>query len=103
MTPVRWAQAQLQANTLFSPKSFVFAWDENEIVRFGMTYVDRTRGRARNREERALKAKRAALYVRVSSGEQNAGAQERTLRDYVQRRRWKVEQIYRDQGVSGAS
>jgi len=50
-----------------------------------------------------VKAKRAALYVRVSSGEQNTGAQERELRDYVQRRGWKLQQIYRDQGQSGAS
>jgi len=50
-----------------------------------------------------LKSKRAAVYVRVSSGEQNTGAQERALRDYVQRRGWKLQQIYRDQGVSGAS
>ena len=50
-----------------------------------------------------MKAKRAAIYVRVSSGEQNTGAQERALREYVQRRGWKVQQIYRDQGVSGAS
>ena len=50
-----------------------------------------------------MKAKRAALYVRVSSGEQNTGAQERALREYVQRRGWKFQQIYRDQGVSGAS
>jgi DNA invertase Pin-like site-specific DNA recombinase len=39
----------------------------------------------------------------VSSGEQNTGAQERALREYVQRRGWKFQQIYRDQGVSGAS
>jgi DNA invertase Pin-like site-specific DNA recombinase len=51
----------------------------------------------------AVKAKRAALYVRVSSGEQNTGAQERALRDYVQRRGWKLQYIYRDQGISGAS
>jgi DNA invertase Pin-like site-specific DNA recombinase len=49
-----------------------------------------------------VKTKRAALYVRVSSGEQNTGAQERALREYVQRRGWKVQQIYWDQGVSGA-
>ena len=49
-----------------------------------------------------MKTKRAALYVRVSSTEQNTGAQERALRDYVQRRGWKLQQIYRDQGVSGA-
>jgi DNA invertase Pin-like site-specific DNA recombinase len=50
-----------------------------------------------------MKAKRAALYLRVSSGEQNTGAQERALREYIQRRDWKSQQIYRDQGVSGAS
>jgi DNA invertase Pin-like site-specific DNA recombinase len=50
-----------------------------------------------------MKTKRAALYVRVSSGEQNTGAQERALREYVQRRGWKLQQIYRDHGVSGAS
>jgi DNA invertase Pin-like site-specific DNA recombinase len=50
-----------------------------------------------------VKAKRAAIYVRVSSGEQNTGAQERALRDYAQRRGWKLQQIYRDQGHSGAS
>jgi DNA invertase Pin-like site-specific DNA recombinase len=50
-----------------------------------------------------VKTKRAALYTRVSSGEQNTEAQERALREYVQRRGWTVQQIYRDQGVSGAS
>jgi DNA invertase Pin-like site-specific DNA recombinase len=50
-----------------------------------------------------VKTKRAALYVRVSSGEQNTGAQERALREYVQRRGWKLQQVYRDQGVSGSS
>jgi DNA invertase Pin-like site-specific DNA recombinase len=50
-----------------------------------------------------VKIKGAALYVRVSSGEQNTGAQERALREYVQRRGWKSQQIYRDHGISGAS
>jgi len=50
-----------------------------------------------------VKTKQAALYVRVSSGEQNTGAQERALREYVQRRGWKLQQIYLDQCVSGAS
>jgi DNA invertase Pin-like site-specific DNA recombinase len=50
-----------------------------------------------------VKTKRAALYVRVSSGEQNTGAQERALREYIQRRGWKLQLIYKDQGVSGAS
>lgn len=50
-----------------------------------------------------MKAKRAALYVRVSTGEQNSEPQERALREYVHRRGWKVQKIYRDQGISGAS
>ena len=50
-----------------------------------------------------MKAKRAAIYVRVSSGEQNTEPQERSLRAYVQRRGWKVQKVYRDQGVSGAT
>src|SRR6266478_4952445 len=50
-----------------------------------------------------MKTKRAALYVRVSSGEQNTGAQEQALKEYVQRRGWIVQTIYRDQGVYGAS
>jgi DNA invertase Pin-like site-specific DNA recombinase len=50
-----------------------------------------------------MKTKRAALYVRVSTNEQNTGAQERALREYVQRRGWKLQKIYRDQGLSGTS
>jgi DNA invertase Pin-like site-specific DNA recombinase len=42
------------------------------------------------------------MYVRVSSGE-HTGAQERELRHYVQRRGWKLQQICRDHGISGAS
>ena len=43
-----------------------------------------------------MKQKRAALYVRVSSGEQHTEAQERALREYVQRRAWVLHKIYRD-------
>ncbi len=50
-----------------------------------------------------MKTKLAALYVRVSTNEQDTGAQERALREYVQRREWKMQKVYRDQGVSGAS
>lgn len=50
-----------------------------------------------------MKTKRAALYVRVSTNEQDTGAQERALREYVQRRGWKLQKTYRDQGQSGAS
>ena len=37
-----------------------------------------------------MSRKRAALYTRVSSGEQNTEAQERALREYVQRRGWEI-------------
>jgi DNA invertase Pin-like site-specific DNA recombinase len=50
-----------------------------------------------------VKTKRAALYVRVSTNEQDTEAQERALREYVQRRGWKLQKIYRDQGLPGAS
>jgi DNA invertase Pin-like site-specific DNA recombinase len=43
-----------------------------------------------------MKKKRAALYVRVSSGEQHTEMQERALREYVQRRGWELHKIYRD-------
>jgi DNA invertase Pin-like site-specific DNA recombinase len=43
-----------------------------------------------------MKQKRAALYVRVSSGEQHTESQERALREYVQRRAWVLHKIYRD-------
>jgi DNA invertase Pin-like site-specific DNA recombinase len=42
-----------------------------------------------------MKQKRS-LYVRVSSGEQHTEAQERALREYVQRRGWLQHKIYRD-------
>jgi len=43
-----------------------------------------------------MKQKRAALYVRVNSGEQHTEAQERALHEYVQRRGWVPYKIYRD-------
>src|SRR6266446_2080556 len=43
-----------------------------------------------------MKSKRAALYVRVSCGEQHTESQERALREYVQRRAWVLHKIYRD-------
>jgi hypothetical protein len=50
-----------------------------------------------------MKTRRAALYVRVSSGKQNTEPQEKALREYVQRRGWAVHKLYRDKGVSGAT
>jgi DNA invertase Pin-like site-specific DNA recombinase len=49
-----------------------------------------------------MKRKRAALYVRVSSGEQHTEMQERALREYVQRRGWLSHKIYRDK-ITGAT
>lgn len=49
-----------------------------------------------------MKPKRAALYVRCSTTEQNTEAQERSLKEYCQRRGWIVHKVYRDKGISGA-
>jgi hypothetical protein len=49
-----------------------------------------------------MKSKRAAAYVRVSSFDQNTEAQETALREYVQRRGWTLNKIYRDEGICGA-
>src|SRR5450631_495550 len=49
-----------------------------------------------------MKRKRAALYVRVSTDEQNTNAQERALKEYVQRRGWLLYHIYKDTGISGS-
>jgi DNA invertase Pin-like site-specific DNA recombinase len=48
-----------------------------------------------------MKLKRAAVYARVSTGEQNTEVQERSLREYVNRRGWQLHKIYRDKGISG--
>src|SRR5262245_15102701 len=50
----------------------------------------------------AKKAKRAALYVRVSTDHQSVENQIRELRQIAERRGWTVEEIYRDAGISGA-
>jgi DNA invertase Pin-like site-specific DNA recombinase len=60
--------------------------DEFQISLFNMHAQGKTR----------MKQKRAALYVRVSSGEQHTESQERALRAYVQRRAWVLHKIYRD-------
>ena len=48
-----------------------------------------------------MKAKRVAIYVRVSTNEQDTEGQEAELREYVERRGWSYE-VYRDKGQSGA-
>jgi len=50
-----------------------------------------------------MKQKRAALYVRVSSGEQHTEMQERALREYVQRRGWSQHKVYRDKRTGAAA
>ena len=47
-------------------------------------------------------AKRAAIYVRVSTDKQTIENQLRELRRVAERRGWKVVQEYRDAGISGA-
>ena len=48
-----------------------------------------------------MKTKRAAIYVRVSTPEQDTGLQETELLEYVESRGWSYV-VYRDQGQSGA-
>jgi DNA invertase Pin-like site-specific DNA recombinase len=50
---------------------------------------------------RVMKAKRVAIYVRVSTIEQDTEGQEAELREYVESRGWSYE-VYRDRGQSGA-
>jgi DNA invertase Pin-like site-specific DNA recombinase len=48
------------------------------------------------------KAKRAALYVRVSTDHQSVENQIRELKQVAERRGWTVVETYRDAGISGA-
>jgi DNA invertase Pin-like site-specific DNA recombinase len=48
-----------------------------------------------------METKRAAIYVRVSTAEQDTGLQETELREYVERRGWSYV-VYRDKAQSGA-
>jgi DNA invertase Pin-like site-specific DNA recombinase len=52
-------------------------------------------------EEGMNEKKRTAIYVRVSTAEQNTDAQESELREYCARRGWSCT-VYRDHGQSGA-
>jgi DNA invertase Pin-like site-specific DNA recombinase len=52
-------------------------------------------------EDEMNEKKRAAIYVRVSTAEQNTDAQESELREYCARRGWGCV-LYRDHGQSGA-
>ena len=48
------------------------------------------------------KAKRAAIYLRVSTGEQTVGNQHRELEAAAASRGWSVVAVYADEGISGA-
>lgn len=48
-----------------------------------------------------MKAKRAAIYVRVSTNEQETDMQETELKEYCENRSWSCT-VYRDRGQSGA-
>jgi DNA invertase Pin-like site-specific DNA recombinase len=48
-----------------------------------------------------MKAKRAAIYTRVSTTDQHPEMQEQELRDYVASRNWTIHRVYSDKGVSG--
>lgn len=52
--------------------------------------------------KRTGKGKRVALYVRVSTSEQNTRNQRRELRAVAQRHGWEVVNIYEDAGISGS-
>jgi DNA invertase Pin-like site-specific DNA recombinase len=52
-------------------------------------------------EKRMSGAKRAAIYVRVSTVEQETDLQEHELQEYCERRGWSFV-VYRDRGQSGA-
>jgi DNA invertase Pin-like site-specific DNA recombinase len=47
-------------------------------------------------------AKRAALYVRVSTDHQSVENQVRELEEVAERRGWTLVEVYRDAGISGA-
>ena len=48
------------------------------------------------------KARRVALYVRVSTDHQSVENQVRELKQVAGRRGWTVVEIYRDAGISGS-
>lgn len=50
-----------------------------------------------------IKTKRAAIYLRVSTNDQNTDLQERDLLAYAERRGWAMVKTYRDQGFSGST
>jgi hypothetical protein len=60
-------------------------------------------GRRPSRESHHVQgAKRAALYVRVSTDHQTVENQVVELRQVAERRGWQVVEVYKDAGISGA-
>jgi DNA invertase Pin-like site-specific DNA recombinase len=49
-----------------------------------------------------MRAKRAAIYLRVSTADQNTDNQELELRQVAERAGWEVLKVYKDHGISGA-
>ena len=49
-----------------------------------------------------MKSRRAAIYLRVSTGDQNTDNQEHELRQLAERAGWMVVKVYKDHGISGA-
>jgi DNA invertase Pin-like site-specific DNA recombinase len=47
-------------------------------------------------------SRRAAIYLRVSTSDQNTDNQEHELRQIAERAGWEVFKVYRDHGISGA-
>jgi len=54
------------------------------------------------RKTRGMKPKRAALYLRVSTGEQTTDNQRLALEAACEQRGWQVVTTYADPGISGA-
>ena len=49
-----------------------------------------------------MKTKRAAIYLRVSTTDQNTSNQDRELRQLAERAGWEVVKVYKDHRISGA-
>jgi DNA invertase Pin-like site-specific DNA recombinase len=49
-----------------------------------------------------MKTRRAAIYLRVSTNDQNTGNQDLELQQVAERAGWEVVKVYKDHGISGA-
>jgi DNA invertase Pin-like site-specific DNA recombinase len=67
----------------------------------GLAFSAQNRSNHLSKKEEPLKTKRAAIYVRVSTNEQETDMQEAELREYAEHRGWSYT-MYRDRGQSGA-